>query len=71
MSTPPQPPPNKWFWFKKDGMTGDEVGQQLNMAAANGYRGQTFESECADGDFVFVGGYGETFSSAAPRLKTK
>jgi hypothetical protein len=51
------PPPDKWAKFKSDGLTSDQVLSHLNDLAQQGYASAAVAVTCADGNFVFVGGY--------------
>ena len=59
MSSGGGPGGNKWAWFKIDGMTGDQIGQQLNALAQNGYYEQYTVVKAKDGTFFFLGNYSD------------
>lgn len=51
-------PPNKWFKFEVPiSMTSEEVLSELNQLADQGINSVATTVICADGQFVFVGGY--------------
>ena len=57
MSGPNDPPPNKWTKFPADNLTSDEVLNELNALADQGYYSAALAKDCTDGSFIFVAGY--------------
>jgi len=55
-------PPDKWTDFKADGLTDQQVLDEVNKLAKIGYYTAAFALECTNGKFVFVGGYSSDYT---------
>jgi len=53
----PDGPPNKWTKFSADNLTSDQLLDELNALADQGYYSAAVAMDCTDGVFIFVAGY--------------